>query len=223
MKNIFKIAAIALMACPLLLTACKKDDPEPEPEPTPEPTPTATIDLTWDGAAQTLGFKDAYLSTNAQAGGKLYILDLAKGLNGENYELPEFVFSFYNGTSGMRLSADYTFTDNENNEYEGNDLFPTEVYEEGSLSIGTVEIGDYQLYGHNTTPTYGQFDATALTYTCNLNLKFYNFAEMMAAYQALGLGEDEEPTQEQLQQVWASTTTKDLTLAVNNWAFSATK
>ena len=229
MKNIFKIAAIALMACPLFLTACTPENTDPEDTtpvtPDPQPQVQASIDLTWDGDAQTLGFKDAYMSTsNPSTENNLYYLDVAKGLNGENYELPEFVFAFWKNGNTLQLTADFNFnvTDPETNETvqrNGNDLFATEVFEQ--VSVGGY--GDYQLYGHIANPVYGAFDATELTYNCTLNLKFYNLVDFATAYQALGLAEDQEPTQAQLQEVWSATTMKNLTLDVVAWPFSATK
>lgn len=223
MKNIFKIAAIALMACPLLMTACKDKEEEPTPEPTPDPTPTVTLNLTWNGEAQTLGFKDAYRSANYD---NLYYLDVAKGINGDNtVELPEFILAFWDGgQNGMRLTDDFIFTDQDTQEQiAGNDAFPSEVFEAGELTVGAYTFGDYQLYGKNTQPTYQQFDPTTMTFGCNLDLKFFNLEDYLTAYQGLGLGEGEEPTQEQMTQVWGATTMKNLTLELANYAFSATK
>lgn len=230
MKSIFKFAAIALMACPLVLASCgetPEDDPTDTTPVTPiDPTPTTSINLTWDGEAQTLGFKDAYQSQTYE---QLLVLDVAKGMNGEEYELPEFVFEFWNSAEGgLRLAADFNFnvTDPETREVtqvEGNDMFPTEVYEEGALTIGENQYGDYQFYGHNSQPVYGQFDATTMTFDCNLNLKFYNMIEFLTAYQGLGLTEGEEPTQEQLTAVWAATTKKNLTLSIAYYPFTNKK
>lgn len=179
MKNIFKVMGLALMACSLMV-ACGNDNNEEPNDTTPvtPPAPTSSVTIVWDGVEQNLGFKDAYQSSSNP---NLFWFEGAKGMNGQDLEFPAFYMPFYQGSDGNFLPAFlFTFTDNQNNEYDGNDLFPTEVFNEGGLTITegeeTYVIGDYQLYTHRyTAMPEVTFDATALTLSINVPVVMYDY------------------------------------------------
>lgn len=172
MKNIFKFMGLALVAGALMV-ACNPDPVEPEdttpvnPGPTPE-TPTLTIK--WDNAVQTLGFVDAYQSSEDA---RLFWLEAAKGLNGNDYVFPAFVAPLFNGGGGFYPTYCYQFTNRQTGDtILGNTLYPTEVYNEGGMDIEGDIYGDYQLAQYDFNAINLTFDANTLTldgrYSCTM-------------------------------------------------------
>ncbi len=187
MKNIFKLMGVALMACSLMV-ACGSDENEDPVDTTPvtPPAPTSSVTINWDGAEQTLGFTDAYASTQNS---KLFWFEGAKGLNGENLVFPAFYIPFYNGgNAGMLPAFLYYFIDSDNNDtIDGNVLYPTEVFNEGGIEYTeggvTYTIGDYQYYTHHYTALPEvTFDATTLKLSVNVPVSMYDYATYASSH-----------------------------------------
>ena len=179
MKNIFKFMGVALVACSLMV-ACVKEEEENNDTTPVNPTPTSSVTVIWDGVQQDLGFKDAYRSSEYES---LFWFEAAKGMDGQNLVFPAFYLPFWLGQSGDFYPAFlYTFSDRAGNEFSGNELFPTEVYNEGGLEVTfddeTYVIGDYQYYTHNYSALPEVvFDATTMNLSINVPVTMYDYAE----------------------------------------------
>lgn len=233
MKNIFKMMGIALLACSMIMVSCKKDDDNNESGQGGQGgggTDQATLTITWDGEAQTIGYTDAYPSGSVQ---NAYWLDAAKGLNGNDYVWPEFVIGFYNGQDGFYEASGYVFlvpseeTPGTYDTVPGSYYFGTEVYETGGLVVDEDSVtgeqtvmGEYQVYplgGYKTTPVAFTFDATKLTATGSATLALFNYESYATAIVGYRTGVL-TPEEAAASIVW-----KDLTVAMTNYPFSATK
>lgn len=214
MKNIFKMMGVALLACSMIMVSCKKDD-----ENTSEgggqggQTGLSGLTIKWDGADQTLGFKDAYQSSNND---QLFVVEAAKALSGENVEYPYFVTCFWNSAEyGLLVAGEFTFTYQEQ-QVPGQNLFPTEVYTNGGYSSGSNVYGEYQWAWCNNE-NYSSFDATTLKANINVNMTFYELMQYASAVQAMG-----EPTSwEEYQALIAESDPKEMVLVLDNYAFEA--
>lgn len=214
MKNIFKMMGIALLACSMVMVSCKKDDDKTTDQGGQGgDTGTSGLTIKWDGANQTLGFKDAYQSSNSE---KLFIVDAAKALSGENLEFPYFTTCFWNSDQyGFLIAGEFSFT-SEGQQVDGQSLFPTEVYTDGGYTSGENTYGEYQWAWCNNE-NYSSFDATTLKANINVNMTFYELMEYAAAYQAMG-----QPTSwEEYQALIAECDPKEMELVLNNYAFTA--
>ena len=204
MKNIFKFFGVAVLACGLMV-ACGKENNDPTdstPDTPDNPQPTYSVNINWDGADQTLGWKDAYQSTQVA---EVFWFEGAKAMNGQNLEFPAFYIPFYNGNAGMYPAFLYRFYELDGEDtiwHSGNSMYPLEVFNEGGLTVEGTTIGDYQLYNHRYTAMPNvTFDATALTLSVEVPV-------IMADYAAAAQG---------------SLVTKDLTATFVNYPFEAAK
>ena len=59
-----KFLFLALVACTVCLTSCKKPDPEPEPTPGPTPSPTGTAKVTFGEQSWNIGWSDCGVVDN---------------------------------------------------------------------------------------------------------------------------------------------------------------
>jgi len=179
MKNIFKMMGIALMACSLMVACGNKDEDEPiDTTPVTPPAPTSSVKVVWDGVEQTLGFTDAYQSSQSE---KLFWFEGAKSLVNNEYEYPAFVVPFYNGDGGFYPACLYSFITNEGDTVSGNYYFRSEVFNEGGLEVSGQVVGDYQLYGFNgnALPEL-TWDASAKKLSGAFSLRFYDYAAAQA-------------------------------------------
>lgn len=218
MKNIFKMMGIALMACSLMV-ACNKDDDNSTDNPNPNPpTPTATLNITWDGAAQTLGFKDAYQSSqNAKA----FYIDAAKGLNGDTYEYPYFAISFWNSDDhGFLIAGQFTFSTGDGQRVSGQSAFPTEVYVGNGYSVGETKYGEYQWAWCNSE-NYSSFDATSLTANVNVNMTFYEFATFASIISNMTEEEIQAMSDQEYMDLVESADSKKMDLVLASYPFTA--
>ena len=213
MKNIFKFFGIAVLACGLMV-ACGKENNDPTdstPDTPDNPQPTYSVNINWDGADQTLGWKDAYQSTQNPS---VFWFEGAKGMNGQNIEVPGFYIPFYNNGNVLYPAFLFQFFERDDNGevvcdangdtifHNGNEYFPLEVFNEGGLTVEGTTIGDYQLLRHRYTATPAvTFDATALTLSIEVPVT-------MADYAAYAQG---------------NVVTKDLTATFVNYPFEAAK
>ena len=214
MKNIFKMMGIALLACSMVMVSCKKDDDKTDDQGGQGgQTGLSGLTIKWDGADQTLGFKDAYQSSNND---QLFIVEAAKALSGENVEYPYFVTCFWNSAEyGLLVAGEFTFT-YQGEQVAGQNLFPTEVYTNGGYSSGSNVYGEYQWAWCNNE-NYSSFDATTLKANINVNMTFYELMQYASAVQAMG-----EPTSwEEYQALIAERDPKEMVLVLDNYAFEA--
>ncbi len=175
MKNIFKMMGVALMACSLMVACGPKDeDDNVDTTPVTPPAPTSSVKVVWDGVEQTLGFTDAYQSSQAE---KAFWFEGAKGLTNNEYEYPAFVVAFWNGNAGFYPACLYRFVTDEGDTVSGNYYFRSEVFNEGGLEVSGMTIGDYQCYGYmgNEFPNL-TWDATAKKLNGEVSIRFYDYA-----------------------------------------------
>lgn len=214
MKNIFKMMGIALLACSMVMVSCKKDDDKTDDQGGQGgQTGLSGLTIKWDGADQTLGFKDAYQSSD---NGQLFVVEAAKALSGDNVEYPYFVTCFWNSAEyGFLVAGEFSFTYQEQ-QVSGQSLFPTEVYTDGGYSAGSDTYGEYQWAWCNNE-NYSSFDATTLKANINVNMTFYELMQYASAVQAMG-----EPTSwEEYQALIAESDPKEMVLVLDNYAFEA--
>ena len=241
MKNIFKMMGIALLACSMIMVSCKKDDDNNESGQGGQgggggTTGNTEINITWDGAAQTLGYKyldieDSAFSTQTEVG-KAYMFEAARGLNGEDYELPAFIVYILRAGSTVGHASQWQFRTEQGQTTSGNYYYPTEAYIDGAFELQGEVMGDWQMDSITSAQNLA-FDATNMTMSASLNIAMYDFvsfyppyvqwnqsySEIVAAYQAGEMTEDEAlaainalPT--------PTYTYKDMTFVINNYKVS---
>lgn len=219
MKNIFKFMGIALMASAMIMTSCKKDEDKTNTPDNPQPG-QASCTIIWGGAAANTGVIDGYMYSSQNT---VYILNAAAGLENDNYTFPLYRFGFDLDTDpqyGCALTAKYTY----GQQYNGNDLWPTDVIEEEyyesqyDQTLGI--IGDWWLDRYTTqqdfSMTNAQFDATTRTLSASITVSMFSYSDV-AGYIA-GI---DQPTDEDYNTALAQAEKKNLGLTMNNYVFDA--
>ena len=178
------------------------------------------INVTWDGAAQTIGIVDAYMYSSQNT---VYILNAAKGLQNDNYEFPIFRWGLDLDTDpqyGCALTGKYNYGSN----YDGNSLWPTDVieaaYYQSQNSQNMSIVGDWQLdkwtSNADLSMPNAQFDATTRTITCSITVPMFYYADMITY-----VSDIENPDNDDYLAGIANAAKKDLGLSLTNYVFDA--
>ena len=220
MKNIFKLLGIAVLACGMMV-ACGGDEPEPTPDTIPvvPPTPQVNhdIDITWDGAAQTLGYKNVIVDNSAFQGATVYEFEAAAGLANDEYVFPAFLVPFVNAEGiGFDHATGFSAGGTNLNAY-----LPTEAYIDGGVELNGEVSGDWQLASMPTSNGVS-FDATAMTITANMAFVMYDYTEFAEYYvEIVAQYSNGELTQDEAEAAlnsWQPTRpTKNMTFVVNGY------
>lgn len=225
MKNIFKLLGIAMLACGMMV-ACGEEEVVPEDTtptdttPVPPPAPQNTIDIVWNGDNATIGFRYMSVDNSRLDGATVYCLEAAAGLDGDDYVFPAFIFQFIGTGNEVAHASHYNITVNDTTTYNGNVIFPTEVYNEGGVEVeysnGTTGIiGDYQfmqLLSENFN-----FNATAVTVSGSISMYMFDYAPYAENYARYQAGEIEQS------QILDGVDTPILALTLGNYSFQASK
>lgn len=183
MKNIFKMMGVALLACSMIMVSCKKDDENTSEGGGQGGGTTSGVAVTWDGAAQNLGFINTETDTETLQGASVYMIETAKGLSNDEYVFPAFITYFINGSSFGHATE---FRINYNGQaYSGNAFFPTEAYINGGVEVEDDIYGDWGL--DDCTVNSEAFDATAMTINADINCVMYDFEDYYDQYMAIML------------------------------------
>lgn len=196
MKNIFKFMGVALMACSLIMVSCKKDD-----EDNVKTYPGLT--LTWGGATPNLNYLEAV--TN----GYTAMFGAAADLNGEDIVPPYFSFAFGRTTTDTAVLAEYIQIDTLGHTLA--DYYPSFVVDENK--------DVYFFAGLRTQPTWGAFDATNYTISCDLNMVFYNDDQLDRLIEEAGKDRNSLTTEE-LRAFFNQCDQKDVVLKMDNFQFT---
>lgn len=217
MKNIFKFLSIALVAGAMMV-ACDKepengttDTTGTETPDNPQPQVNHNIDITWDGVAQQIGYKNVTTDAQSLNNATVYMFEAAKGLTGDDYELPAFIFQFIGTSSDFGHAAEWQIGQDGST---GQDYFPTEAYIEGGVTIGENVVGDWSL-NQLTAAENEAFDATANTISANIAATFYDFNFYYDVYTRYQNG---ELTQEEaVAEIQTNMPIKECTFVVNGY------
>ncbi|MBP5526845.1 MAG: hypothetical protein J6X79_00150 [Bacteroidales bacterium] len=206
MKNIFKLLGIAVLACSMMV-ACGPDetevpDPTPTPEPQPQPTTVANVTLgtySWDAATATI-----YTANYEQYGLNEYTL--YKTSNSE-YPFVDFMVQATPGTysaeATLGQAEGYTYYGWQNMDIYDINYFEANVFSQQTSTGGTVYRGDWRPVTASLTVT--AFDLNSLTASFVLTATMYDYASW---YQDLVTNAEDADT-------------KDMTVTVNNYTFTA--
>ncbi len=209
MKNIFKFLGIALLASSMLI-ACGKDNeednngnnPTDTTPVTPQPQTSAKVTLgtiSWDAA-----IAEVFTGNYEQYSLNEYYL----------YKTSQQEFPFiemmmqatpgtYNVTAELGQADGYTYYGWQSMDIYDINYFEANVFQSQTSSGQTVYRGDWRPVSAELTVT--SFDLNSLTASYNLTATMYDFASW---YQDLVTNAEDADT-------------KDLTVAVNNYVFTA--
>lgn len=207
MKNIFKFLGIAVLACGMMVS-CGKDNPEEGTDttpvnPQPQNTTSAKVTLgtiSWDAAIAEVftGNYDQY-SLN-----EYYLYKTSK----QEFPFIEMMMQAtpgtYNATATLgQADAGYTYYGWQSMDIYDLNYFEANVFQSQTSSGQTVYRGDWRPVSADLTVT--SFDLNSLTASYNLTATMYDYASW---YQDLVTNAEDADT-------------KDLTVAVNNYVFTA--